>query len=101
MPKGVSATRTGLAFGMNKGHKVNKISKKNRRRKPSNRKGKLGKRTKFVREVIREICGFAPYEKRMMELLKSGVPRDEKRAYRFAKVRLGTHTRALRKRDEL
>jgi|ETNmetMinimDraft_15_1059895.scaffolds.fasta_scaffold17640_1 large subunit ribosomal protein L36e len=101
MPKGVSATRTGLSFGRNKGHKVNTISKKDRRSKPSNRKGRLGKRTKFVREVIREICGFSPYEKRMLELLRTNAPKDAKRAYRFAKVRLGTHSRALRKREEL
>jgi hypothetical protein len=37
----------------------------------------------------------------MLELLKTNTPKDAKRAYRFAKVRLGTHTRALRKREEL
>ena len=37
----------------------------------------------------------------MIELLKAGTAKDSKRAYRFAKVRLGTHTRANRKRAEL
>ena len=94
-------TRTGLAFGRNHGHKVTQISKKDRRAKPSRRKGNLGKRTKFVREVIREISGFAPYEKRMFEILKLGDSKATKKAYRFAKVRLGTHKRALRKRAEI
>ena len=40
---------------------------------------------KFVRDVVREVCGLAPYEKRMIELLK--VQRD-KRALKFAKKRV-------------
>lgn len=94
-------TKTGLAFGRNPGHKVNVISKNARREKPSRRKGRLGSRTKFVREIIREICGFSPYEKRIIEILKSGGAKDTKKAYRFAKVRLGTHKRSLRKRTEM
>lgn len=31
---------------------------------------RLTKHTKFVRDMIREVCGFAPYERRAMELLK-------------------------------
>jgi len=37
----------------------------------------------------------------MLEIMKMGGPKDTKKAYRFAKVRLGTHKRALRKRAEL
>ncbi len=48
----------GLAFGRNHGHRVTQISKKNKRVKPSSRKGKLGHRTKFVRQIIRELCGI-------------------------------------------
>jgi len=40
---------------------------------------------KFVRDLVREVCGQAPYEKRMLELLK--VQRD-KRALKFAKKRV-------------
>lgn len=53
---------------------------------------------KFVRDIVREIVGFSPYERRTMEFLK--VSR-EKRALKFLKMRLGTHLRAKRKREEL
>lgn len=54
--------------------------------------------TKFTRDLVREVVGHAPYEKRTMELLK--VSKD-KRALKFLKRRLGTHIRAKRKREEL
>ena len=71
---------------------------------------------KFVRDLVREVCGQAPYEKRMLELLK--VQRD-KRALKFAKKRvriintikcssyrnfvfqLGGHRRGKKKREEM
>lgn len=53
----------------------------------------LPKRVKFVREIVQEVMGFAPYEKRIMEVLKLGK---EKRAQRFAKKRLGTHQRGVK-----
>lgn len=45
----------------------------------------LTKHAKFARDLIREVCGFAPYEKRAMELLK--VSKD-KRALKFIKKRV-------------
>merc|ERR1712232_732841 len=51
-----------------------------------------------MRDVIPEVVGHAPYEKRCMELLK--VSKD-KRALKFLKRLLGTHIRAKRKREEL
>ncbi len=45
----------------------------------------LSNRVKFVRDVIKEVSGFAPYEKRILELLR--VQRD-KRALKFAKKRV-------------
>ncbi|CAG8501603.1 10659_t:CDS:2 [Paraglomus occultum] len=59
---------------------------------------KLSKRTKFVRDIVREVAGFAPYERRVMELLKNSK---DKRARKLAKKRLGTFTRAKRKVEEL
>lgn len=50
---------------------------------------RLTKHTKFVRDMIREVCGFAPYERRAMELLK--VSKD-KRALKFIKKRVSQST---------
>ena len=49
---------------------------------------RLSKRVKHVREIVKEVCGLAPYEKRMLELLK--VQKD-KRALKFAKKRVSTN----------
>merc|ERR1712026_166295 len=92
-PKRMAPTE--ISVGLNKGHKVTKNTSKP---KVSRRKGTLNKRVKFTRDVVQEVCGLAPYEKRAIELLK--VNKD-KRALKFVKKRLGTHTRGKRKRDEL
>lgn len=46
---------------------------------------------KFVRDVIREVAGLAPYEKRIMELLKVGK---DKRALKVAKRKVRHHSPA-------
>ncbi|ESN96142.1 hypothetical protein HELRODRAFT_67827 [Helobdella robusta] len=84
-----------MAVGLKKGHKVSKLAK---RKRPSTRKGTQTKHAKFVRDLVRDVCGFAPYEKRSMELLKVGK---DKRALKFCKRRLGTHLRGKRKREEM
>ena len=86
-----------MAVGLNKGHKVTKVDNP-RKLKPSYRKGKVTKHARFVRDLVREIAGFAPYEKRMQELLR--ISKD-KRALKFAKRRLGTHFRGKKKREEM
>jgi len=88
-------TATGLACGPNKGHIVDPLPKRVR---PSEKKGKLGVKVKLARDVIREVVGFAPYERRCMELLGQGF---DKRALKFCKKRLGTHRRGKKKRAEL
>eukprot|EP00118_Oscarella_pearsei_P028865 m.3143 g.3143 ORF g.3143 m.3143 type:complete len:109 (+) comp9071_c0_seq1:122-448(+) len=90
-----SSNASEMAVGLNKGHKVTKNPQKPRQ---ARRKGHLNKKVKFVRDLIREVSGFAPYEKRAMELLKVGR---DKRALKFIKNRLGNHTRSKRKRDVL
>ncbi|KAK6313703.1 hypothetical protein J4Q44_G00151620 [Coregonus suidteri] len=89
------AIRYPMAVGLSKGHPV---TKNVTAPKHARRRGRLTKHSKFVRDMIREVCGFAPYERRAMELLK--VSKD-KRALKFIKKRIGTHIRAKRKREEL
>lgn len=97
---------TGIAIGPGKGHITTKMGPRVTKKgkvliKPSQRRGVLGKRVKLVRDTIKEVVGFAPYEKRIMELLKTGVAKDSKKALKLAKARLGTHHRALAKREDL
>merc|ERR1712072_965209 len=84
-----------MVVGLNKGHKVTKIAP---RTKHSRRRGTLTKKSKFARDLVREVCGFSPYERRCIELLRIGK---DKRALRFCKKRLGSHVRAKRKREEM
>ncbi|EPS43080.1 hypothetical protein H072_2940 [Dactylellina haptotyla CBS 200.50] len=86
---------TGMAVGLNKGYKVTRRDSKSR---ISRTKGKLSKRTSFVREIAKEVAGLAPYEKRVIELIRNSK---DKRARKLAKKRLGTFGRAKRKVDEL
>ncbi|XP_055815002.1 60S ribosomal protein L36-2-like [Solanum dulcamara] len=94
---------TGISVGLNKG---NVVTKKDLVPRPSDRKGLFSKlksirtsnRFAFVRSLIREVAGFAPYEKRITELLKVGK---DKRALKVAKRKLGTHKRPKKKREEM
>ena len=53
-----------------------------------------GKHNKFVREVVHELAGWSPYERRAMDIIKLGK---NKIARSFLKKRLGTHKRAMHK----
>ncbi|KAI0600212.1 ribosomal protein L36e [Biscogniauxia sp. FL1348] len=87
--------RTGLTIGINHGYKTTPRVHKQR---VSRSKGHLSKRTAFVRDVVKEVSGLAPYERRVIELLRNSR---DKRARKLAKKRLGTFGRAKRKVDEL
>jgi large subunit ribosomal protein L36e len=75
---------SGLFVGMNKGHIVTKTEqhpntfKKNK----SLRKGRIHPRVTAVREVITEVCGLAPFQRRMLELIRTGEAKAEKKAMR-------------------
>lgn len=71
--------KEGIAVGLNKGRVV---ATRKLAARPGNRKGRLGKRVKNIRELVRDVVGSAPYEKRLMELLKVGR---DKRALKLAK----------------
>lgn len=91
------APRYEIAVGLNKGHQTQKLTvakpatKKNKdlgwtkRIRPSRNKGVATKHTKFIRDLVREVVGHAPYERRAMELLK--VSKD-KRALKYLKRRV-------------
>lgn len=86
---------SGIAVGTNKGHKT---AAKDVAPKISYRKGALSQRTLFVRSIVKEVAGLAPYERRLIELIRNA---GDKRAKKLAKKRLGTHKRALRKVEEM
>ncbi len=94
-------SKTGIFVGLNKGFIVTKPKVNSRKVKAARRKGALGKRVALVREVIREVSGLAPYERKMMEMIRTGVASKEKKAVKLARQRLGTHHRAQKKRDEI
>jgi large subunit ribosomal protein L36e len=54
-----------------------------------------------IRRVISELVGRSPYEKKIMEVLKLRQANSNKKAYKLAKKRLGSHKRAIKKREEL
>lgn len=92
--------RSGLFVGRNHGHVV-KRAPATWKSRPVTKKGTLSKRVKAVREIIREVAGFSPLEKKMMEMIRTGEAHKEKKAIKSARQKLGTHKRALHKRDEL
>lgn len=51
----------------------------------SRTKGHLSKRTAFVRDIVKEVAGLAPYERRVIELLRNSK---DKRARKLAKKRV-------------
>ena len=95
---------SGMSVGLKKGYQTEKISKAVRpkhMKAKAYKAGKMSKRNMVVKDVVREVCGLAPYEKRILDMLKTNAVGCEKRMYKFAKMRLGTHKRALKKREEM
>mmetsp|Transcript_11481 Transcript_11481/g.17481 ORF Transcript_11481/g.17481 Transcript_11481/m.17481 type:complete len:108 (+) Transcript_11481:72-395(+) len=89
---------SGTCVGLNKGFPV---EKRNVPKRPSQNKTKLSKRNAMVRDLVGEVMGMAPYEKRLLDMLKVSGASADKRMYKFAKRRLGSHKRALKKREKV
>ena len=77
--------KSGIFVGLNHGHVVTRPAKMAWKTRPVTKKGKITKRVAAVREVIREVAGFSPLEKRMMELIRTGVATKEKKAGKIAR----------------
>jgi len=90
--RNIVLTNSGIAVGANKGHKVTPKAVAPQKRVA------ISQRTDFVRKLVREVTGLSPYERRIIELIRNS---GEKRARKFAKKRLGTHTRAKAKLEEM
>lgn len=84
------------SVGFNSGHIVTKRSVKK-----SIKKKKVPKNKDLINDVVREIAGFSPYEKRLIELIKVGTSAATKRSLKYAKKKLGTHKRGKAKREEI
>lgn len=78
-----------LPWGLNKGRPttVRVLAPK-----PSYRKGKSSARTAFVKALVREVVGFAPYERRVMELIRNSK---DKKARKLTKKRVSFFLRSL------
>eukprot|EP00523_Entomoneis_sp_CCMP467_P009845 CAMPEP_0168736510 /NCGR_PEP_ID=MMETSP0724-20121128/9898_1 /TAXON_ID=265536 /ORGANISM="Amphiprora sp., Strain CCMP467" /LENGTH=106 /DNA_ID=CAMNT_0008783711 /DNA_START=112 /DNA_END=432 /DNA_ORIENTATION=+ len=90
--------RSGYAKGLNSGMVKTERPVKS---KQSANKGKISDRTKLCRQIAREVAGLAPYERRIRDMIISGGSSADKRIYKFAKRRLGTHKRAIAKREDI
>lgn len=92
--------RSGIYVGLNKGHVV-KRAPNTWKTRPVTTKGRQSKRSLAVREIIREVAGFSPLEKKMLELIRTGISTKEKKSVKVARAKLGTHKRALHKKMEM
>lgn len=66
------ANIVGLVWGINRGHPTTRRILAPR---PVSKKGVASERVKTVRSIIREVAGFAPYERRAMELIRNSKVR--------------------------
>jgi large subunit ribosomal protein L36e len=95
----MAAPKLGIAVGRKRGFPTTPIKKTLAPVKKITKLGKDGKkkvvtfrkRQKFIHDLMEEVCGYAPYEGRVMELLGNvaSTHSAEKRPVKFVKSRLG------------
>ena len=93
--------KSGLFVGPNHGHIVRRPANQAYKTRPVTKKGRISKRVQVVRDVIREVAGFSPLEKKMLEYIRTGDAHKEKKAVRHCRHKLGTHLRANNKFQQL
>ena len=86
-----------LAVGLNKGFLVKKPTAAKETR--VNKHGAL-ERSRDIRKLVRSIVGLTSFEKRLLEMFKVDNKKVEKRAFKLLKARLGTRSRALKKKAD-
>lgn len=98
MAKPSSESVLSYPVGLNKGFVTTKIKKVPR---PSNRKARTSNRVRQIRQLMTSVADLSFFEKRILEMLKSGVTKVEKRAFKLLKKRLGSRSRAMKKEEKL
>merc|ERR1712183_426229 len=93
----VNKSVEGLCLGLNRGFATTKIT----RRRPSQRRSGMNKRIENITKTIKSVAGFAPYEKRSIEMYKVGNTKLDKRANRMLRKRLGSLRRSKKKSEDL
>merc|ERR1711898_5561 len=93
----VNKSVEGLSVGLNRGFVTTKVT----RRRPSQRRSGMNARVENITKTIKTVAGFAPYEKRSIEMYKVGNTKLDKTANRFLKKRLGSLRRSKKKSEDL
>lgn len=93
----------GTIFGKDSGHRTNRIISRSEHKRiikanPSEFAKIAMEKTQLARNIAKEICGFAPYEKKAIDFARRG---EEKKMRKFLKKRLGTLKSAKKRQDRL
>merc|ERR1712232_253375 len=96
MPKANQSVE-GYSVGLNKGF----VTTKNTKRRARHTTRRNGEKVSLVTKTVKSVAGFAPYEKRAIEMFKVGNTKMDKRANRFLKKRLGSMRRMKQKSEEM
>ena len=95
--------QSGLFVGMNRGHIVTKTEQHPNTFKvnKSLRKGRIHPRVAAVRELVTSVTGLSPFQRKMLELIRTGEAKAEKKALKLARKRAGSQKRAVVLREKM